>query len=85
MPLTESILRQVQAMGAKRQTAQSVTQTDILIAQSQARMETDGHLVHFNPENDTVEVYVQVFYGAQKWKLGVLRSNIDLLQGKFVV
>ena len=42
-------------------------------------METNGHLVHFNAENDTVEVYVQVFYGGQKWKLGVLRSNIDHL------
>ena len=34
-------------------------------------------MVYYDSGNDAVEVYVQVFYGHEKWKLGVLRSQID--------
>ena len=44
-----------------------------------AKQETNGELVHYNSEMDTVEVYVQVFYGRDKWKLGVLRSAVERL------
>ena len=60
-----------------------VTQTDFMIAKHMAKKETDGHLVHYDSAKDLVEVYVQVFYGHEKWKLGVLRSPIDKVQGKF--
>ena len=41
-----------------------------------AKSETNGNLVSFNHEADEVEVYVQVFYGYDKWKLGVLRMPL---------
>ena len=41
-----------------------------------AKSETNGNLVYFNHETDEVEVYVQVFYGYDKWKLGVLRMSL---------
>ena len=41
-----------------------------------AKSETNGNLVSYNHEADEVEVYVQVFYGYDKWKLGVLRMPI---------
>ena len=50
-----------------------------MIAKSMAKRETDGHLVHYDSVKDKVEVYTQVFYGHEKWKLGVLRSPIDKL------
>lgn len=62
-----------------------MTQTDFLIAKSLAKRETEGHLVHYDAVKDLVEVYVQVFYGHEKWKLGVLRSPLDKLQGKFTL
>lgn len=84
VPLTEIVSRQVQALGANsHQALLQVTQTDFLIAKHMAKKETDEHLVHYDSSKDLVEVYVQVFYGHEKWKLGVLRSPIDKIQGKF--
>ena len=47
-----------------------------MIAKSMAKTETKGKLVSFNHEADQVEVYVQVFFGYEKWKLGVLRMPL---------
>ena len=80
VPLTEVVARQVQALGANsHQSLLQLTQTDFLIAKSMAKRETEGHLVHYDSEKDKVEVFVQVFYGHEKWKLGVLRSPIEKL------
>ena len=39
-----------------------------------AKAETKGQLISYNEEDDAVEVYVQVFFAYDKWKLGVLRT-----------
>ena len=39
--------------------------------------------MHYDVDGDAVEVYTQVFFGHEKWKLGILRSKIDQIQGKF--
>ena len=48
-----------------------------MIAKNMAKTETKGNLVSYNSEADTVEVYVQVFFGYDKWKLGVLRTQLN--------
>ena len=42
-----------------------------------AKAETKGNLISFNHETDEVEVFVQVFFGYDKWKLGVLRLSLE--------
>lgn len=79
------VLKQVQALGSQISTSpQAVTQADFMIAKSMAKKDTKDHLVFYNSQKDCVEVFVQVFYSHEKWKLGVLKASIDKLQGKFV-
>ena len=49
-----------------------------------AKRDSQDHLVVYSAENDTVEVYCQVFYGYDRWKLGVLRAPLEQLQGRFI-
>ena len=46
-----------------------------------AKADTKGNLVSYNAVDDAVEVYVQVFFGYRKWKLGVLRTHLDKVRG----
>ena len=58
VPLTETVLKQVQALGSQISTSpQAVTQADFMIAKSMAKRETMDHLVHYNSERDVVEVF----------------------------
>ena len=45
-----------------------------MIAKNMSKADTKGNLVSYNTDTDSVEVYVQVFFGYEKWKLGVLRT-----------
>ena len=48
VPLTETLARQVQALGANQNHQVGLSQTDILIAKSMAKQETNGHLVYYD-------------------------------------
>ena len=78
VPLTDTALKVAQA-------AAQITQTDVLIAKSLAKRETNNHLIWFSTQSDKVEVFCQVFYGHAKWKLGVLKAPLERVQGRFVV
>ena len=60
-----------------------MSQADYMIAKNMAKTETKGNLVSYNADADAVEVYVQVFFGYDKWKLGVLRTQLNKVQGHF--
>jgi hypothetical protein len=53
---------------------------DLIQAKALSKSQTQGQLIFYNRESDQVEVFTQVFYGANKWKLGVVRASLDLVQ-----
>jgi len=49
-----------------------------------ARKETKSHLVFYDNTTDTIQVFVQVYFGKEKWPLGVLKAPLSTVQQNLI-